>query len=236
MSTVNATATDFWSKFEERTAKYDLLQHAFYKAWTEGTLTSEDLREYAAEYWHHVAAFPTYLSALHAGLPDGELRRRVLENLADEEGVESVAARAHSDLWMDFARGMGADETEVRERELNAETSALIATFRALMKEAPASAMAALYAYEARVPAIAKEKAVGLACHYGADAATCRYFTLHEKADVHHARVWQREMDALLAGGADEEAALDAAERAAKALWETLDGIERERLLRGGRK
>ena len=84
----------------------------FYQAWSKGELTREDLREYAAEYWHHVSAFPTYLSALHSRLPDAEMRREVLRNLTEEEGVDSATARPHSDLWMDFAAGMGA--TRVR--------------------------------------------------------------------------------------------------------------------------
>ena len=52
--------------------------------------------------------------------------------------------------------------------------------------------LAALYAYESRVPAIAAQKAAGLCDHYKADAKTCRYFTVHETADVHHAEVWKQ--------------------------------------------
>ena len=37
--------------------------------------TRDDLREYASDYYHHVAAFPAYLSALHSRLDDGEQRR-----------------------------------------------------------------------------------------------------------------------------------------------------------------
>ena len=47
-----------------------------------------------------MTAFPTFLSALHCRLPDGALRRAVLRNLAEEE----VEGRAHSDLWLDFAK------------------------------------------------------------------------------------------------------------------------------------
>ncbi|MES2391764.1 MAG: TENA/THI-4 protein, partial [Acidobacteriota bacterium] len=70
-----AAQAEFWTALEARTARYNLLQHPFYQAWSKGELTRTDLREYAAEYWHHVSAFPTYLSALHSSLPDGELRR-----------------------------------------------------------------------------------------------------------------------------------------------------------------
>ena len=153
----------------------------------------------------------------------------VLENLADEEGLTHAQpdGRPHSDLWMDFAKGMGANEAEVRARELNDATQALIAHFRAAMQTSPAAALAALYAYESRVPAIARTKAEGLEQHYAADAATRRYFTVHTTADVYHAQVWRDALAAELAARPEQaEAALAAAEDAARALWATLDGVE----------
>jgi pyrroloquinoline-quinone synthase len=80
------------------------------------------------------------------------------------------------------------------------------------------------------VPAIARTKAEGLKQHYGADKDTARYFTLHQTADVHHAKVWRIAMEAELAAHPqDADAALDAAEATAAELWNTLSGIERER-------
>lgn len=218
----------FFEALDGRVARYDLLQHVYYQAWSAGELTREDLREYAAEYWHHVSAFPTYLSGLHSRLPDGKLRRVVLENLADEEGLQD--RRPHSELWMDFAKGMGAEDSDIRGRALNKETVELLRHFRAAMTDSPAAALAALYAYESRVPAIAKTKAAGLERHYGADGATRRYFTVHTTADVHHAQVWRDALTAeLVARPEDADAALAAAEDAARALWATLDGVERRR-------
>jgi pyrroloquinoline-quinone synthase len=134
---------------------------------------------------------------------------------------------------MDFARGMGADESSVHARNLGPETHALLAHFRAAMQLSPAAALAALYAYESRVPAIARTKEDGLAHHYGADAATRRYFTVHTTADVHHARVWHNALAAELAAHPEEtEAALASGEAAARTLWNTLDGIERGRQAR----
>jgi pyrroloquinoline-quinone synthase len=224
----------FWTRFEERTAPYNLLAHPFYQAWSRGDLTRDDLRVYAAAYWHHVSAFPTYLSTLHSRLPDSELRREVLRNLAEEEGTDAPTARPHSDLWMDFAEGMGASRAEVEQHALQPGVSALLATFRAAMHEPqPAAALAALYAYESKIPAIAVTKAEGLRAHYGADAATARYFTLHQTADVAHASVWRGLIDEQLALDPDaSDAALDAGERSARALWTALDSIEEERQVR----
>jgi pyrroloquinoline-quinone synthase len=222
------TSAAFFSALEARLDGYDLLKHPYYQAWSNGDLTREDLREYASEYWHHVSAFPAYLSTLHSHLPDGKLRRLVLENLAGEEGLEDGIP--HSDMWMDFARGMGAEEAVVRERKICPNTQALLDHYRAAMHSSPAAALAALYAYESRVPGIAKTKAEGLARHYDADATTRRYFTVHTVADVHHARVWRNALAAELAAHPEEtEAALAAGEDAARALWTALDGIEQSR-------
>ena len=224
-------STSFWTALEARIAPYNLLTHPFYQAWSRGELTRDDLCAYAAEYWHHVSAFPTYLSALHSRLPDSETRREVLRNLAEEEGTDSQTARPHSDLWMDFATGMGATRTDVERHTVQPEMATLLATFRAAMQEQkPAAAMAALYAYESKVPQIAVTKAEGLANHYSADAATAKYFTLHQTADVAHAAVWRELIDKELAADpAAADATLDSAERAARALWTALDGVERER-------
>jgi pyrroloquinoline-quinone synthase len=136
---------NFLAALEERIARYDLLCHPYYKAWTAGQLTRDDLREYAADYYRHVAAFPAYLSALHSRLDDGEQRRAVLRNLCEEE----IAGRPHSELWLDFAEGMGADRHQVREREPLPEVRELIAEFRRVAREGTtAEALAAFYAYE----------------------------------------------------------------------------------------
>jgi len=211
----------FLTALEERIARYDLLCHPYYKAWTAGQLTREDLREYAA-------AFPTYLSALHSRLEDGEVRRAVLRNLYEEE----IDGRAHSELWLDFAEGMGADREAVRAREPLPEVNALIAEFRrGALEGSTAEALAAFYAYESQIPRIAKQKADGLAQHYGADAKTCGYFELHQFADVEHSDVWRELLSAEIADHPGRaEAALESAEAAAKSLWHALDGMEARRM------
>ncbi|MCU1309659.1 MAG: hypothetical protein JWO20_784 [Candidatus Angelobacter sp.] len=227
-ATATIDHTAFWNELESRIAKYDLLCHPFYKAWSAGELTREELREYSADYYHHVAAFPTYLSALHSRLQDGELRREVLRNLCDEE----IEGAAHANLWLNFSEGMGAKADDVRKSAPVKEVSELIATFRRVASEGTtAAALAAFYAYESQVPRVAKEKANGLKNLYGADAKTCGYFTLHQTADVHHSNVWREQLDAVLSANPEAtDEALAAADVAAQALWNALDGIERKRI------
>ncbi len=227
------TPEQFFTELDARIAKYDLLCHPFYQAWSAGTLTRDDLREYAADYYHHVAAFPGYLGERAARTVDGGLRGAILSNRADELGADG--GPAHNELWLDFAEGMGAERATVAKHEPIPEVKELIATFRRIAAEGtPEEALAAFYAYESQVPRVAQAKARGLRQWYGADAKTCAYFTLHTTADVQHARVWREQLERQfpVSGFEFPEKALEAAEVAARALWRALDGIERERQAR----
>jgi len=220
---------EFFRELDVRVAKYDLLCHPFYKAWSAGALTRQDLRAYALDYYQHVNAFPSYLAAFALRLNDGELRRAVLANMRDEQGGDGE--EAHSDLWMDFAEGMGAARSAYG-HEAVPEVRELVKRFtRVAENGTPAEALAAFYAYEAQVPRVATEKERGLRERYGAEERTTRYFTLHATADVHHAKVWREQLGKQVAENPESAAsALDSAECAAKSLWTALDGIEARRM------
>ena len=218
--------TFLWA-LEERIARYDLLCHPYYKAWTAGQLTRDDLRQYASDYYQHVASFPACLSTLHSRLDDGKQRRAVLRNLCGEE----IEGRPHSELWLDFAEGMGADRDQVLEHRPPPEVRELVREFRRVARDgSTAEALAAFYAYESQVPRVAKAKADGLGERYAADVRTCGYFRLHQFADVEHSQVWQELVSMEIAAHPEQaESALAAAENAARALWHVLDGMEARR-------
>jgi pyrroloquinoline-quinone synthase len=225
------TQTEFFQTLDAHIAKYDLLSHPFYRAWSAGELTRADLAEYAADYYPHVAAFPQHLGELAARTLDGGLRGAILNNRADEVGGDG--GPAHGQLWLDFAEGMGATREDVKRRKPLPEVELLINIFHRIASEgSPAAALAAFYAYESQVPRVAKAKAEGLKAHYGADERTCRYFTLHQTADVHHAAVWKEQLRSRVSDAESQEEALAAAETVAQALWKALDGIERARQTR----
>lgn len=225
--------SEFFQQLDARISKYDLLCHPFYKAWSAGRLTREDLREYAQDYYHHVEAFPSYLAALGMRLEEGELRRAVLANMCDEKGVESrkgSKAVPHSDLWLDFAEGMGSSRNLEWHNPVP-EVRQLIRYFHRIANEgSPEEALAAFYAYESQVPRIATEKEHGLRENYGADDKTCGYFALHAEADLYHASIWRNQLERqIVAHPEAADAALDAAENAAHMLWQALDGINARR-------
>jgi pyrroloquinoline-quinone synthase len=230
---VVVTRREFAEQIDSRIARYDLLSHPFYQAWSLGQLKRQDLRAYAQDYYHHVKAFPIYLARFAARLEEGPVRAAVLANMTDEMGMGPRAGsggRAHSDLWQDFAAGMGFSG-DLDNHEPTCEVKDLITFFtHVACCGTPGEALASFYAYESQVPRLAKEKARGLHALYGADARTRRYFTLHETADLYHSKVWRTLLETeVTACPESAPCALDAAEKAASALWRTLDGMENRR-------
>jgi pyrroloquinoline-quinone synthase len=226
MPSQKTSTPDLWAQIEEEMKKYDLLTHPFYQAWTEGKLTHRELAFYGWQYLHHVAAFPTYLTALHARLPEGVARQAVLRNAADEE----VDGLSHAELWRQFIGGMEPVQRTESE-EILPEIRQLVDGYRHLAsRDSLPTVLGAFYAYESQVPVIAETKLAGLKQFYGAGHSACEYFTLHATADLHHAKVWRKLIDRCLqenpACAAD---VLNGVNRGAKALWRALDGIEAAR-------
>jgi pyrroloquinoline-quinone synthase len=174
-------------EIDARVAAQHLLQHPFYQAWSRGELSLDALRDYAAQYYHHVAAFPTYLSAVHAQTDDAQVRRQILANLMDEEAGNPN----HPELWLRFAESLGLDRGDVKQSGQWPATKSLIKDFRACCgNRGTGVGLAALYAYESQIPAVSETKIEGLKAHYGFnDPASYAYFTVHVEADREHAAV-----------------------------------------------
>jgi pyrroloquinoline-quinone synthase len=199
-------------------AERHLLKHSFYRAWQEGTLTPAALKDYAVQYYRHVSAFPTYISALHSRCEDLETRQALLANLRDEEeGPEN-----HPVLWGRFAEAVGCDPSDLA-AEVWPETADAIAGFRSAVGEGPVvRGLAALYAYESMVPAVAAEKIRGLAEHYGVQGSPgTDYFEVHRTLDVEHAASSR----GLLAMHVTTEADLAEAEQGAAMALDAVNGL-----------
>ena len=202
-----------------------MLAHPFYLAWTEGRLTRDDLRVYAAQYQPHVEAFPKAVARTYLACEDAAGRRLLAENLAEEEGV-GEGRQPHAALWTQFAEGLGASREEVAGADLEPESRGLVDAFSALSTQSYAAGLGALYAYESQLPGVAGTKIDGLQRFYGiADEPTLRFFRVHEEADMAHAAVCRDLLDALPPVEAHE--AEQAATALADALCGFLSGVER---------
>jgi len=182
--------------------RWNVLEHPFYKRWSCGELSRDELAWYAGEYRHAVVALAD--TAAKAG---------------NEEHAREEAA--HIDLWDEFAAAFHADTT----RDPSAETTVCVTAWTA--PESRREALAVQYAIEAGQPAVSKTKLDGLAEHYGVarDEPGASYFALHTELDHEHAAHSRAE----LTDGPDDDRLVEVAEAALRGNWTLLDGVEARR-------
>jgi pyrroloquinoline-quinone synthase len=203
-----------------------LLQHPFYTAWSRGDLPLETLQEYAGQYYHFESNFPRYVAGAYARLLRARDRKVLLENMMDEEGRSPT----HPELWVDFAREIGADWKRGVPPPPARPTQALLSTYERLTlgpMGRPAAALGALYAYERQFPEVAAEKSRGLRANYGIRSrAAHEFFRVHTTADVAHSAA-ERSILAheLRNGGAAPGDAMQAVNQSLAAWWHFLDGF-----------
>jgi len=212
----------YLNEIDNDVAAKHLLKHPFYLAWTRGELSSEALADYARQYYHHVAAFPTYLSSVHAQCEDQSTRKQLLNNLIDEE----AGLPNHPELWLKFAEGFGVSESDARKSEKWSETKNLIDTFRSICgQQSTAEGLAALYAYESQIPAICESKIDGLKKYYGfTDPKHYEYFSAHIQADREHSAS-ERQMLSCYINKQNFESVKASVNRVLDALWDILSGV-----------
>lgn len=193
--------------------RWNVLRHPFYRRWSEGELSREELSFYAAEYRHAVIALADASEAVADACEDAA--HATLAEHAREE-------RDHVGLWDRFAQALEAD----LDREPLAETAECADAWRAAADEL--EGLVVLYAVEANQPAISHTKLAGLRAHYGMaepDPAVA-YFSLHAERDHEHAAQSRGLLERRL-GELDADRAVTLAEGALAGNWRLLDGVER---------
>jgi pyrroloquinoline-quinone synthase len=197
-----------WDRIETARERWNVLEHPFYQRWSAGELTAEELARYSGQYRHAVEAVATVSADVAELAPE----RSDLRSHAVEEA-------AHVELWDGFVAAAGGDTAAAPTRETTECVDAWTAD------DGLVAGLARLYAIESGQPAISKTKREGLLERYGfADGAGTAYFRVHETRDVEHAAE-ARELIEEVAGSADADAIVDAAEEAFRANWRLLDGV-----------
>ena len=211
------------ARLDAQIASRHLLDHPFYQRWTAGELTRGELQEYARQYFHYALAFPTFLSGMHANCDDIAVRQLLLENLVEEErGPEN-----HPELWLRFCEALGIDRDDVLGGTMNDATATLIRCMRSLTRDGGLhEGLAALYAYESQIPAVAKAKIEGLARWYEMTAPRdVAFFSVHMEADVHHSATSRALLDRTCSNDGTSEEASAATARVLEALYGFLDSV-----------
>jgi pyrroloquinoline-quinone synthase len=213
---------DALNQLDQLIKSRSILGHPFYVAWQCGELTPEQLGVYAQVYYLHVAAFTGYLQAAIDSSQDEAVRAELTSNLEDE----LHNPKAHSELWLDFAQGLGLSRDRVLSASPHPAAEAMVSTFKSLASTDSGAALAALYAYESQQPEVSKEKASGLHQFYGIDdPQALAYFEVHAEADLEHRRGERAALLRCLENGTAPEQVLDSAAQALDAYWGLLDGI-----------
>jgi pyrroloquinoline-quinone synthase len=197
-----------WERIERSRERWDVLRHPFYKRWSDGELTADELARYSGQYRHAVEAIATISADAADEIPERpELRRHAAEELG------------HVRLWDGFVEAAGGDTAA-------APTSETEECVRAWTADGePAEKLVRLYAIESGQPQISQTKREGLLGRYGySDGAGTAYFRVHETRDVEHAAE-VRELIAEIGADADPDQLVAAAESAFRANWRLLDGV-----------
>jgi pyrroloquinoline-quinone synthase len=189
------------TRCNEIVAKYSLLNHSFYKRWSDGTLAVESLRIYAKEY----GAFIRIIGEGWKAVDKPEVARV-------EDG--------HARVWEStFADALGATVNGHAVPEMGE----LLAISRALFAQRP-TVLGALFAIEAQQPPVAKAKLKGLTTHYTDLPAHCGdYFRLHSE-DYGEISILTEEISELIPQ--DRQKVVAACETMCRALYRALTGIE----------
>ena len=197
-----------WDRIESARERWNVLRHPFYRRWSAGELSGEELARYSGQYRHAVKAIAEVSDAIAEGAPE----RPGLRRHAAEE-------REHVALWDGFlaAAGGSADDPAT------AETAECV---RAWEEDHDLlGRLVTLYAIESGQPEIARVKREGLAEHYGiGDGDGNAYFRVHERLDVEHSEADRALIERHLQD-ADQDAMVEAAEAAFRANWRLLDGV-----------
>jgi pyrroloquinoline-quinone synthase len=207
---------------DELNAKLDelhLLKHPFYKAWDQGKISKDTLKTYAQQYWHHVEAFPRYVSTIHSQCLSILDRQMLLENLIEEErGDEN-----HPELWLRFSEGLGCNRDEVKNSSTQ-ESKELVDGYFELTRSSFAVGIGALYAYERQTPDVAKSKIASLRKFYNVnDDRSLKFFAEHIGADEWHSRQCGEIIEKLDADS--QKQAEFGAVKGAGLLWKFLDNM-----------
>lgn len=222
--------SDLVSRLQARIQEKSLLRHPFYQDWQQGKLSLEDLRVYAAQYYRFESTFPMLLSAVHSRCPEPRVRQAILSNLWDEEH----GPRNHVALWLQFAAALGMSSGDVHDAVVFPETRHMVETLGAITSAgAYQEGLAALYAYEHQVPAVAAEKVRGLREFYGVTAPQAtEFFAMHMRLDAEHSSAEAAGIAAQPLTPQGERAVERALDSALDALWGFLDGVQRSRMER----
>ena len=143
--------------------KYRLLDHPFYQSWNEGSVTKEQLTDYAESYKEIINKIPEWWGKI---LKDFDT--------PDSRGVVEDETR-HIAQWNVWADKLEKTGKHPRFNDLTSELDAMTAS----------ELLGAIHAFEIQQPEVASTKKEGLLWHYGFTPDETIYFDEHMDEAAH---------------------------------------------------
>lgn len=190
-------------------------------AMAHGQLTRDELRAFAAQYFHLVDALPRFVSTVHSVTADPTVRRVLINVLVPLE----LKPPSVAELWLQTCAALGLFSDSVRSGEPTTSTAACLGDFEYLCQAGTVQGLAALYAWMRRLPVVCRTEKRALAEHYHLDSGPgIQFFDVVSLQAESHARALRDALARMI--DRTPEAAADAVD-AARAAIVAVEGLYR---------
>jgi pyrroloquinoline quinone (PQQ) biosynthesis protein C len=215
--------------------------HPFFLEFAAGKIGIAPVAAMMAQHYQHVRRVLPSQGIAYYRAGEGEGRRFILHNLAEEEGIlagpgEGREAHDHMELIFRFCKFGGMSEAQVRGTRQLTTWRARSYFYINTIRDEPFGVIVAMQStQEGQQPALNGERMLpGFKQHHGLamDHPAIEFFAEHYVADADHS---SRQIDLvakLIASEAEAERALDIAETAVRTRWDCITEIYRTSVLR----
>ncbi|HKM99897.1 MAG TPA: iron-containing redox enzyme family protein [Candidatus Binataceae bacterium] len=204
-------------------------RHPLWGKISEGKVSREGMKTFAAQFFLQVREFPRAVSALHSRCYDAEERLKLAESLYEEETGKISGSAPHPELFIRFGTGLGMERGELTDATPLPSTASLIDWFELSTKDRSfAEGIGAInVAAEGQVVTNFGPFARALEKHYGLSRDQVAFFDVHELADRDHSDVGDNILSQMTLGESDRTRIRVAVNRSLDLWWQFFDGIER---------
>src|SRR5206468_1517005 len=145
-------------KIDQEVEKKSLLKHPFYKMWSNGELSLNQLQGYSLEYFQLVKVVPEMVNNIKLKMQGSKLKSIIEESHKEES--------SHIDPWIRFATSLGVQKQDLLNYVCGENTKNAVSSLVELTEDSIDEGICAMYAYELDLPNISRSKIEGLHEYY----------------------------------------------------------------------
>jgi pyrroloquinoline quinone (PQQ) biosynthesis protein C len=215
--------------------------HPFFLALSEGKLPLRALGVYLAMHGQFVQRALAAFGLLYARTFTYEdVRKTIVENLAEEEGLKAIPREGHvpldhNELILRFCKAAGLSDVEARTIRMTPAWWGRSLHYYQITAQEPIGVVLAMQStQEGQQPALNTEVVLpALATHYGYPAGTpeIEFFTEHAEADIEHSQRQASLCAKYLDNDALKARALEVADQACRLRWASVTDLYRREYL-----